>query len=390
VDRLLLTVREIRALLAATSARTKAHNPKRPYPIGSDEWRRAVPSLSSWSEAAGPDEKILIERGRPLRFDPGRLPPQEEIPGVNFLRSRSDVAEDIVMEVYRDVTVAFSPMGFAVWRGNALFPCSSAIPDFDARRVPTDERRRVPSGFYAGDQFRTKSICHYTFDYVARAFFASSLFGLAADELLFPPAVNDYQRTIKEATFPSAAEVQFDTLYEFDTFYLSADSSAGLNHPAHHCDRRVMGFLRERVLKRLPKTGQAKRAGKLYLSRQDARNRRPLLNEEEVETALRKLGYTILQMSTLPPATQISLVNEARFVVAPHGAALTSIAFAEAPATLIEIMNPNRGTLAYFKLAQSCDLFYRMLVAECPSDPRAMSIPLEKLTAAILDAEAGH
>jgi capsular polysaccharide biosynthesis protein len=82
---------------------------------------------------------------------------------------------------------------------------------------------------------------------------------------------------------------------------------------------------------------------RLYISRGDS-GRRPLANEAALEKALAQRGFTIVAMSTLPLARQIALARRARLVVAPHGAGLTHLIFAEPGCRVVEIFPAAIGT----------------------------------------------
>lgn len=106
---------------------------------------------------------------------------------------------------------------------------------------------------------------------------------------------------------------------------------------------------------------------------------RPLLNEPELEEMLAGLGYAIVQMSKFSPVEQVAMMAGARSIVAPHGAALTSIVFCPPGARVVEIMNPTIGTLCYFKIAQKVGLDYRMVVAEPCDAPGSMRVSLREI-----------
>jgi hypothetical protein len=62
----------------------------------------------------------------------------------------------------------------------------------------------------------------------------------------------------------------------------------------------------------------------IYISRRDS-ERRPLTNEHEVEDRLTSLGIVPLVFSEMSLAAQIATVENAKFVVGPHGAGLSHI-----------------------------------------------------------------
>ena len=74
----------------------------------------------------------------------------------------------------------------------------------------------------------------------------------------------------------------------------------------------------------------------LYLSREDARKRR-LVNEEELLQRLTKLGFRAITPGQLGVAEQIRAVSRARVIVGAHGAAFANLVFASPGSAVIEI-----------------------------------------------------
>lgn len=79
-------------------------------------------------------------------------------------------------------------------------------------------------------------------------------------------------------------------------------------------------------------------AKKIYISRKDS-VRRPLVNETEVEAFLLEEGFTIIEMSKLSLVEQILIMQNASFIIAPHGAALVNLAFCSEGTKVIELAN---------------------------------------------------
>lgn len=74
----------------------------------------------------------------------------------------------------------------------------------------------------------------------------------------------------------------------------------------------------------------------LYLSREDARKRR-VVNEEELLQRLTQLGFRAITPGQLSVAEQIRAVSRARVIVGAHGAAFANLVFASPGSAVIEI-----------------------------------------------------
>jgi capsular polysaccharide biosynthesis protein len=96
-------------------------------------------------------------------------------------------------------------------------------------------------------------------------------------------------------------------------------------------------YLRDTILAKLEAQSPLRLISrKIYISRRDSTSRR-ILNEAEIETHLRALGFECLCLSEMPVLEQLRAFAEARVVVAAHGASLTNIAFCSPASSMVEI-----------------------------------------------------
>ena len=72
---------------------------------------------------------------------------------------------------------------------------------------------------------------------------------------------------------------------------------------------------------------------KVYISRHKALGRR-VSNETEVMAALQPLGFQLYVLEEMSYTDQVSLFAQAKVIIAPHGAGLTNLLFAEKPIIL--------------------------------------------------------
>jgi capsular polysaccharide biosynthesis protein len=90
--------------------------------------------------------------------------------------------------------------------------------------------------------------------------------------------------------------------------------------------------------------------GNIYISRLADTHRRTG-NEAELVQALARRGFTIISPSELTAAGQIATFRAARFVVAPHGAGLSNLAFCTPGAAYYEMMPANFTNPCFLTLA---------------------------------------
>lgn len=86
----------------------------------------------------------------------------------------------------------------------------------------------------------------------------------------------------------------------------------------------------------------------LFVSRRDTPVR-TLVNEDELECALRPLGFATAVPGAMSVRQQILAFSSAAVIVAPHGAGLANLVFAPRGATVIEIASSNIAQMADFR-----------------------------------------
>ncbi len=100
---------------------------------------------------------------------------------------------------------------------------------------------------------------------------------------------------------------------------------------------------------------------RIYVSRQYARNRR-LSNEADLTDALAKIGFVPVHLETLSLTTQIQLFREAEIIVAPHGAGLTNIVFANPAAVVLELLMDSYVNWCFRHLAAMLEIRYDCVI----------------------------
>lgn len=89
-------------------------------------------------------------------------------------------------------------------------------------------------------------------------------------------------------------------------------------------------WVRQRIFSNLPDVGSEKLSfsSRIYISRPKAVGRQ-LINEDDVLEALTPFGFVAYTLENMSFSDQVRLFSQAEIVVAPHGAGLTNILFAE-------------------------------------------------------------
>jgi capsular polysaccharide biosynthesis protein len=99
---------------------------------------------------------------------------------------------------------------------------------------------------------------------------------------------------------------------------------------------------------------------KIFLPRGTASKRR-LVNEDELERALKVRGFVTLDPGALSVSDQAKRFSAAKYVIAPHGAALTNLIFSPPGAFLLELFHPQHKNNCYVNVAAGCGHRYASL-----------------------------
>jgi hypothetical protein len=102
---------------------------------------------------------------------------------------------------------------------------------------------------------------------------------------------------------------------------------------------------------------------KIYVSRRDAKIRF-VANETQLADVLSEFGFETLVMSDLSLVDQINLFRSAEFIIGPHGAAFTNLAFSKPGATFIEFFSRGHYASCFNRISGIRGLKYGFLVGE--------------------------
>jgi capsular polysaccharide biosynthesis protein len=119
----------------------------------------------------------------------------------------------------------------------------------------------------------------------------------------------------------------------------------------------------EWIRTRLPAIDTADKPRRIYVSRGNVRNTRRMVQEDAVWSMLEQRGFARVQPESMGIQEQIDLFAAAEVIVAPHGAALTSLVFTSPGVRVLEMFTASYVNSAYWAILQSIpDTHYRYLV----------------------------
>ncbi|MDR3468480.1 MAG: glycosyltransferase 61 family protein [Xanthobacteraceae bacterium] len=104
----------------------------------------------------------------------------------------------------------------------------------------------------------------------------------------------------------------------------------------------------------------------VYVSRRGTDSFRQLTNEDEVEEAMRQLGFAVVRTEELSFDDQVATFARARIIAGPNGAGLNNIVFAPAGCLLLDLCADSWPNSLFVRTTQLFDHHY--LPLEFPSD----------------------
>ena len=122
----------------------------------------------------------------------------------------------------------------------------------------------------------------------------------------------------------------------------------------------IIQYLRRKFLKFVK--NNKKTYKKIYIDRSDTVfNHCKLINNSEVTTFLKLKGFKILKLSKLSFLNQITIFNNAKFIVGPHGAGLANLIFCKKNTKVLEIKPHDHPNKIYQRISNINNLNYKLL-----------------------------
>lgn len=123
----------------------------------------------------------------------------------------------------------------------------------------------------------------------------------------------------------------------------------------------VLSFLKERFL---PQDERTETPTKRILISREGASRRRLLNEQDLLKSLQPYGFELVHLEKLTVREQAKLFNECQWIISPHGASLTNLAFCNPNTHVIELFHPKHLGSAYWQMSQQLGLNHHVLLCE--------------------------
>jgi hypothetical protein len=112
----------------------------------------------------------------------------------------------------------------------------------------------------------------------------------------------------------------------------------------------------------LPHVSALDRPESLLVTRAGNKNGRQLINQRDIELALRDLNLRVVDPGTMPLREQINLFGNAELIIAPHGAALSHLVVAPSSCLVVELNGDVDVRWHYSKVCWELGLQYRYVL----------------------------
>jgi hypothetical protein len=258
------------------------------------------------------------------------------------------------------------------------FPYKAGITLFEAMHHNSEDRAKKLANsikqplngktqYYGGDNYLlagpTDNFWHFLYNFALRLAFVKQKFGsvesspytfiapddlkpdfIAAAQRMGIPATRLRQIKIEEA-------IQFERLtFTQLPFYFKAD-----------------GLVGSRLASQMMFGENGVGAGRVYISRGDARWRK-VLNEDELIPMLERRGFKIIRLTDMGLPELIELMASAKVVVGSSGANLAPTAYCPAGATVIELSYPPMAKKYYFQVSSTANKQSHIKVVGIPEE----------------------
>ena len=114
---------------------------------------------------------------------------------------------------------------------------------------------------------------------------------------------------------------------------------------------------------------------------------RPMINEEDIQDLVEGYGFETIDCSKLSVPEQQSIFSQAEAIIAPHGAALTNLLWAQPGARVLDIIPATAANPCFYYLSSSAHLAYHPVPADIIVDQKDAGKFKTKARSAVLYAE---
>lgn len=199
---------------------------------------------------------------------------------------------------------------------------------------------------------------HWLFDILPRIYLLkeANIFD-RIDNFILPEIKYKFQKeTLELLNFPKEKIIEIKNNQQIKSDFLFVPALPSLLGTVN---KWAVDFLRNQFLKSQNTTGKKN----LYLTRKDAIGRN-IKNEKQLLELLTPLDFEVIDPADFSFTEQVNLFSEAKYIIAPHGSALSNIAFCNENCTVVDIMPPSFIIPVFWILSNKVGLKYYYFIGE--------------------------
>jgi capsular polysaccharide biosynthesis protein len=266
--------------------------------------------------------------------------------------------------VEREHTESFSPLSARYWRKRWQGDVTS--------RFWLPSLQKLTGRVAVLNTQHSHNFYHWMCDIAARL---SSLrrLGLEADYYLVDCLASYQQQALTALGIVPSQRIQ-----PHCRLLLEAEELLVPSWPTPTCWRHFGGWLSESLQANEPAASR-----RIYISRRKT-GIRGIMNEAELQSLLNRFDFQTHSFEEYPLARQAQLVRQAELIVAPHGAGLANLLFAQPGTQVIEIFPEQRNNpLLFPRLSRALGLHHQQVLAPITGPKQMLDCPLDDLQSAL-------
>ena len=209
-----------------------------------------------------------------------------------------------------------------------------------------------------------KNYSHWLFDILPKIKLYSEIYNIKDLDFIYLNKLNNFQ-------FESLKLVGWNNLKTIDSNkfrHIQADEIICTDHPSYY-----KGYILEQA-KYVPtwivqwlrnifldKAEKFECNDKIYIDRSGGAKHCQFINESEINDYLKEKGFTKYKLEDLSFSKQLYLFKNAKYIVGPHGAGFSNLAFCNENTNIIEVRPEDHPNTIYNRLSDINKLNYRLI-----------------------------
>ena len=188
---------------------------------------------------------------------------------------------------------------------------------------------------------------HWLFDVLPRIFLYEKFYALKnLDKILVPNLKERFQiETLSDLGINNKRIINANYYRHIKVKELYATSHPNISN-LERVPYWIIASLRERFIK---KKNQTNKFDKIYIDRGDSKsnvkNFRKIINEKEIINFLISKGFNILKLSEFSFLEQVSIFNNAKYIIGLHGAGFANSVFCKENTNILEVKPKKAGNI---------------------------------------------